>query len=129
MRRCLSRSWHLPAGSESLVLGGVASNIAGRMRLWFSPREALSGSDVSTEYILLGKLAALTAVIARQKHNWVATAADEELLRLAAAVTGRPLTPETFDLAPSALAFLLGARFSLERRLHQPPVRTHSLLG
>jgi hypothetical protein len=84
---------------------------------------------VSTERLLLDSLAAMTRKVAHQKHGWMATPADEEVLRLASAVTGRPLLPETFDLAPSALAFLLGARFSLERRLHQPAVRTHSLLG
>jgi len=97
--------------------------------LWFFSREALSADGVSTEHLLLEELAALTRVVACRKQTWVATAADEELIRLAAAVTGRPLTPKTLDLAPSALAFLLGARFSLERRLYQPPVRTHSLLG
>jgi len=81
------------------------------------------------ERLLLEALAALSRKVANQKTGWVATEADEEVLRLASAVTGRPLLPETFDLAPAALAFTLGARFSLERRLHQPAVRTHSLLG
>jgi hypothetical protein len=102
---------------------------SGTSKVWFSSQEALSGADVSTERLLLARLAGLTTVVARQKQNWVATQVEEELLRLAGAVTGRPVTPEMFDLAPSALAFLLGARFSLERRLHQAPVRTHSLLG
>lgn len=84
---------------------------------------------MSTEQLLLDALAALTRRVAFQKSAWVATEADEELLRLASAVTGRPLLPETFDLGPAAMAFVLGARFSLERRLHQPAVRTHSLLG
>jgi hypothetical protein len=97
------------------------------------PLAFLSGGTIwwrmSTDHLLLDRLTGLTKVVARQKDRWVATPADEELLRLASAVTGRPLTPETFDLAPSALAFLLGARFCLERRVHQPPVRTRSLLG
>jgi hypothetical protein len=84
---------------------------------------------MSTDHLLLDRLAGMTRVVARQKENWVASPADEQLLRLASAVTGRPLTPETFDWAPSALAFLLGARFCLERRLRQLPVRTRSLLG
>jgi hypothetical protein len=84
---------------------------------------------MSTEKLLLDALTTLTQKVAHQRQNWVATPADEQLLRLASAVTGRPLIPETLDLAPSATAFLLGARFSLERRLRQPPVRTHSLLG
>ena len=84
---------------------------------------------MSTYHLLLDRLAGLTKVVARQKEWWVASRADEELLPLASAVTGRALTPETFDLAPAALAFLLGARFWLERRVHQTPVRTHSLLG
>ena len=92
-------------------------------------RAALSGASMSLEKLLLDALAALSRKVAYQESAWVATAAEEELLRLASAVTGRPLLPETFDLAPAAMTFLLGARFTLERRLHQPTVRTYSLLS
>jgi hypothetical protein len=84
---------------------------------------------VATERLLLEEVVLLTGRVSSSRNSWSATAADEKLLRLAAAVTGRTLMPETFDMAPSALAFLLGARFSLERRLRPSSVRTRSLLG
>jgi hypothetical protein len=84
---------------------------------------------VATERLLLEELVLLTGRVSSSRNDWFATAADEELLRLAAAITGKPLMPKTFDLASSALAFLLGARFSLERRLRPSSVRTRSLLG
>ena len=81
------------------------------------------------EKLLLEELVLLTQRVSALRHDWAATPADEALFRLAAAVTGRPLMPETFDVAPSALTFLLGARFSLERRLHPAAVTRRSLLG
>jgi hypothetical protein len=84
---------------------------------------------MATEQLLLEELVLLTGRVSSSTNGWLATVEDEELLRLAAAVTGKALMPETFDMAPSALAFLLGARFSLERRLRPLSVRTRSLLG
>jgi hypothetical protein len=81
------------------------------------------------ERLLLEELVLLTQRVSALGNDWTATAADEELFRLAAAVTSKPLMPEAFDMAPSALAFLLGARLSLERRLRPAAVKTHSLLG
>jgi hypothetical protein len=89
----------------------------------------VSSPDVATEHLLLEELVLLTERVSAARNDWAASPADEGILRLASAVTGRPLTPETFDMAPSALAFLLAARFSLERRLHPLTVRTRSLLG
>jgi hypothetical protein len=98
-------------------------------RRWLSASEWVSSHAVATEQLLLEELVLLTERVSALRNDWAATPADEEVLRLAAAVTGKPLAPETFDVAPSALAFLLGARFSLERRLQRKAVRTHSLLG
>jgi hypothetical protein len=76
---------------------------------------------VATVKLLLEEVVLLTRRVITQKQEWLASAEDEAVLRSAAAVTGRLLTPETLDLAPAALAFLLGARFSLERLTKQQP--------
>jgi hypothetical protein len=84
---------------------------------------------MAMERLLLEELVLLTGRVSASRNDWSPTATDEQLLRLAAAVTGKPLMPETFDLAPSAMAFLLSARFALERCLRPSTVRTRSLLG
>jgi hypothetical protein len=64
---------------------------------------------VATVNLLLEEWGLLTRRVVTQKQGWVDSAKDEAV-RSAAAVTGRLLTPETFDMAPAALAFLLGAK-------------------
>jgi hypothetical protein len=76
---------------------------------------------MATVKLLLEEVVLLTRRVINQKQEWLASAEDEAVLRTASTVSGRLLTPETFAFAPAALAFLLGARFSLERLIKRQP--------
>jgi hypothetical protein len=72
---------------------------------------------MATERLLLEELVLLTQRMSSRQDGWVLTAADEELLRLAAAVTNTPLSPDAMKTRAAPLAFVRSARFRLERRL------------
>jgi hypothetical protein len=72
------------------------------------------------EKLLVEELALLTKRVARP--NWMATAEDEDLLRVAARVSGLQ-APERL-LAEPVLVFIVGARDKLQRRARQKRSRS-----